>query len=61
MNTAKPEGKLTAEKVETTQNKHAVYIEVFFKDESGRMFKLHTSAFLFQLEQVDNQVDNEEN
>ena len=46
----KPQGKLKIHKVDLNQKAHAVYIQVFLEDEKGRLFKLRTSSFLFDLE-----------
>ena len=51
--TPKPAGLLTYHHSETKQTNHALYIDVFYRDEDGVFWKLHTSVFLFQLEIVE--------
>lgn len=52
MNEKEPVGELKFHHVETKQNAHAIYIDVYFTDESGNMWMAHMSSFTFNLTPV---------
>lgn len=51
----KPVGKLVFDHIEDKFNAHAVYIDIFYRDEEGTLWKMHTSSFLYGFEKIDNE------
>ena len=47
-----PKGKLTYLRTEIRENTHALYIDVYFKDENGDEWFTSSSAFKFDLKEV---------
>ena len=47
-----PKGKLYVIKTELKQNKAAVYVDIYLKDENCRKFMYHTACFLFELKEI---------
>jgi len=46
----KTKGKLIFEKIEIKQTRDiAIYLDIYFKDEDGNLYKMHTSSFLHDL------------
>jgi len=59
MKTNKPNGKLSLHHTEIKQqNKNAIYLDVVFEDENKNLWKLHSSSFLYNLENVEKPNDN---
>lgn len=51
-------GKLNFYKIEIKQRNYAVYYDIFFIDETEKIFKAHSSHFLFDLEYISNLLLN---
>jgi hypothetical protein len=48
----KPVGKLVFDHIEDKFNTHAVYVDIFYRDEENTLWKIHTSSFLFDFKKV---------
>lgn len=45
-------GQLKYDHINIRQTAHAIYFEIFFKDEDGKLFSSKKSSFLFELNDV---------
>jgi hypothetical protein len=53
MKTDRPVGKLTFDHSEEKQSPHAIYINLFYKDENGDTWTVFASSFIYDFKRVE--------